>query len=223
MYTPLCAVIGYNNRQFNTGPGRSELKRMEQYINQAVEDQSSPPPSNQRESSSPPPSSSQPFGSLAMMRMPGRGSRRADPRLVPGVGDETIEASLLGDLAVLSISNDSHEVYMWLHLLHEYIGVPEQALHGVVSSRFGKTSLSIIIGLSFALSHFILQNPVESMKKWDNKYTMRRCSITLAFNFMLIGSVRAVVQCSRKMMSHVHVRSTVSLSGLLLCAVTLML
>ena len=44
--------------------------------------------------------------------MPGRGSRRADPRLVPGVGDETIEASLLGDLAVLSIANDSHEVFV---------------------------------------------------------------------------------------------------------------
>ena len=101
----------YDAKFFHTGPGRSELKRMEQYINQAVEDKSSPPPSsNQQRSSSPSSSSSKSFGSLGMMRMPGRGSRRADPRLVPGVGDETIEASLLGDLAVLSISNDSHEV-----------------------------------------------------------------------------------------------------------------
>lgn len=86
------------------GPRRSELKRMEQYKNQA-EDQSSPNQPQTTSSSSPPP-----FGSLGIMRLPGRGSRRADPRLVPGVEDETIEASLLGDLAVLSISNDSHEV-----------------------------------------------------------------------------------------------------------------
>ena len=46
-----------------------------------------------------------------MMRMPGRGGRRVDPRLVPGVGDETIEASLLGDLAVLTITDDSHQVH----------------------------------------------------------------------------------------------------------------
>ena len=82
---------------------------MQQYINQA-EDQS-PSSTNQQQSSSPP-SSSQPFGSLGIMRMPGRGGRRSDPRLIPGVGDETIEASLLGDLAVLSIANDSHEVCM---------------------------------------------------------------------------------------------------------------
>ena len=44
--------------------------------------------------------------------MPGRGGRRVDPRLVPGVGDETIEASLLGDLAVLTITDDSHQVCM---------------------------------------------------------------------------------------------------------------
>ena len=94
---------------FPSGPGRSELKRMEQFINQASEDKTSPSSTNPQQPS-PPPSSSQPFGSLGMMRMPGRGSRRADPRLVPGVGDETIEASLLGDLAVLSIANDSHEV-----------------------------------------------------------------------------------------------------------------
>lgn len=98
------------------GPGRSELKRMEQYINQAADDQSSQPPSSsssnqQQPSSSPPSSSSKPFGSLGMMRMPGRGGRRVDPRLVPGVGDETIEASLLGDLAVLTITDDSHQVY----------------------------------------------------------------------------------------------------------------
>ena len=43
--------------------------------------------------------------------MPGRGGRRVDPRLVPGVGDETIEASLLGDLAVLTITDDSHQVH----------------------------------------------------------------------------------------------------------------
>ena len=95
---------------FPSGPGRSELKRMEQFINQAQEDVTSSMSTNPQHPS-PSSSSSQPFGSLGMMRMPGRGSRRADPRLVPGVGDETIEASLLGDLAVLSIANDSHEVH----------------------------------------------------------------------------------------------------------------
>ena len=99
---------------FFTGPGRSELKRMEQYINQAAEDQSSQPLSSssnqQQPSSSPPSSSSKPFGSLGMLRVPGRGGRRVDHRLVPGVGDETIEASLLGDLAVLTITDDSHQV-----------------------------------------------------------------------------------------------------------------
>jgi hypothetical protein len=85
---------------------------MEQYINQADEDQSSPPPSSSNQQQpSPPSSSTKPFGSLGMMRMPGRGGRRVDPRLVPGVGDETIEASLLGDLAVLTITDDSHQVH----------------------------------------------------------------------------------------------------------------
>ena len=97
---------------FPPGPGRSELKRMEQYINQAAEDQSSPPlSSSSNQPSSPPSSSSKSFGSLGMMRVPGRGGRRVDHRLVPGVGDETIEASLLGDLAVLTITDDSHQVY----------------------------------------------------------------------------------------------------------------
>ena len=93
------------------GPGRSELRRMEQFINQA-EDLSPQSSTNQQQappsSSSPSSSSSQPFGNFGMMRIPGRG-RRTD-RHVPGVEDETIEASLLGELAVLSISNESHEV-----------------------------------------------------------------------------------------------------------------
>ena len=93
---------------------------MEQYINQAAEDQSSQPLSSssnqQQPSSSPPSSSSKPFGSLGMLRVPGRGGRRVDHRLVPGVGDETIEASLLGDLAVLTITDDSHQVYYNIYM-----------------------------------------------------------------------------------------------------------
>ena len=106
----LSCIMDVHLLHTRTGPGRSELKRMEQYINQA-EDPAMSSSSNQPQSSSPPSSSSssQPFG-MGIMRMPGRGGRRSDPRLIPGVGDETIEASLLGDLAVLSISNDSHEV-----------------------------------------------------------------------------------------------------------------
>ena len=58
--------------------------------------------------------------------MPGRGGRRSDPRLIPGVGDETIEASLLGDLAVLSIANDSHEVCMCVCVCCVFAGVNSQ-------------------------------------------------------------------------------------------------
>ena len=119
------------------GPGRSELKRMEQYINQAAEDQSSQPPSssssNQQQSSSPP-SSSKPFGSIGMMRMPGRGGRRVDPRLVPGVGDETIEASLLGDLAVLTITDESHQVCITHCIIHTY---------NVCSHIYGLSKISV--------------------------------------------------------------------------------
>lgn len=74
---------------------------MEQFKNQAE---------NQLPSRSSP---NQPFG-FGIMRLPGRGRSRAEadalglgPLSRGGVADERIEVSLLGDLAGLSISNES--------------------------------------------------------------------------------------------------------------------
>ncbi len=99
---------------------------MEQFKNEA-EDQ--PPPSR---------SDNQPFGGLAGMgmggRLPKRG-RKLDPSSLGiasgrGVSDERIEVSILGELAGLSISNESEGGF---------------------------------------------QMPaMEAMKKWENRYTMRR-------------------------------------------------
>lgn len=84
------------------GPSRSELQRMEQFMNQTENTPSQPSQDSQ-------PS---PFG---VMRMPGRRKPRGpDPGslgLAPGgVTGETMKASMLGDLAIIDIANSPLEV-----------------------------------------------------------------------------------------------------------------
>ena len=92
----------------SAGPSRSELQRMEQFMNQTESQPSQPTPPSQ------PPQESQ-SSSFGVMRMPGRGRKRGpDPEtlgLAPGgVTGETIKASMLGDLAVIDIANSPLEV-----------------------------------------------------------------------------------------------------------------